>query len=544
MSLPSDHYDAPQQRDVVQPQLGVLGWVRWFWRQLTNMRTALFLLLLLAVAAVPGSLVPQRGADPNGVVAYKAAHPAIFPILDKLQAFDVYTSVWFSAIYLLLFISLIGCVIPRTKHHIEALRAKPPRTPSRLQRMPGFTTRTLPGGEAVAGGASAVIESARRMLRKDRYRVAVFNDGRSLSVSAERGYLRETGNLVFHIALLGILLAVGLGGGFGYVGQKVIAVGQTLVNSTVSYDSFNPGRFFSGAALNPFSITLDRLDVNYETKNQNALGEPIDYTAHVTTHDPDGSTESKTIKVNEPLAIGGTNVYLLGNGYAPRITVRDPKGHVVFRDAVPFLPQDANLTSLGVVKVPDGLPKQVGMIGFFYPTKAPLASGALTSTFPGLRDPELTLNVYSGDLGIDAGVPRSVYSLDTDALTQLSGPGTKVAPVKLAPGQSVALPDGLGSVSFDGVTRYGSLTVNHDPAQGWVLLFALCVLGGLLTSLFVPRRRLWVKVTEQADGSLQVEYAGLARGDDPALAAAVSSLAEAHSSRFDRPAELAPTGKA
>jgi len=542
MSRPSDHYDsAPQPRDVIQPQLGVLGWVRWFWRQLTNMRTALFLLLLLAVAAVPGSLVPQRGADPNGVVAYKAAHPAIFPILDKLQAFDVYTSVWFSAIYLLLFISLIGCVIPRTKHHLDALRAKPPRTPSRLQRMPGFTTRTL----AAAGEeASGVIESARRILRKDRYRVAVYDDGRSLSVSAERGYLRETGNLVFHIALLGILLAVGLGGGFGYVGQKVIAVGQTLVNSTVSYDSFNPGRFFSVAALNLIKITLDSLDVNYETKNQNALGEPLDYTAHVTTHGSDGKTESKTIKVNEPLAIGGTNVYLLGNGYAPRITVRDPHGHIVFRDAVPFLPQDANLTSLGVVKVPDGLAKQVGMIGFFYPTKAPLSSGALTSTFPGLRDPELTLNVYSGDLGIDAGVPRSVYSLDTDALTQLSGPGTKTAPVKLAPGQSVALPDGLGSVSFDGVTRYGSLTVNHDPAQGWVLFFALCVIGGLLTSLFVPRRRLWVKATEQSDGTLLLEYAGLARGDDPALAAAVASLAEAHSSRFDRPAELATTGKA
>jgi cytochrome c biogenesis protein len=108
------------------------------------MRTALFLLLLLAVAAVPGSLVPQTSADPNGVAQYKIDHPELYPILKNLQVFDTYTSVWFSAIYLLLFISLVGCVIPRTKHHLDALRAKPPRTPARLNRMGGFRAVMVP----------------------------------------------------------------------------------------------------------------------------------------------------------------------------------------------------------------------------------------------------------------------------------------------------------------------------------------------------------------------------------------------------------------
>ena len=57
----------------------------------------------------------------------------------------------------------------------------------------------------------------------------------------------------------------------------------------------------------------------------------------------------------------GTDIYLLGNGYAPTLTVRNPAGKIVFRDTVPFLPQDANLTSLGIVKVPDGLAEQVGL---------------------------------------------------------------------------------------------------------------------------------------------------------------------------------------
>jgi cytochrome c biogenesis protein len=490
------------------------------------MRTALFLLLLLAVAAIPGSLVPQHSADPNGVAQYKIDHPTLYPILNALQVFDTYTSVWFSAIYLLLFISLIGCVVPRIKHHIDTMRAKPPRTPVRLTRMAGYTSRVAPAGVRAADA----VASARALLKSSGYRATVYEKGDQLSVSAERGYLRETGNLLFHSALLGILIAVGVGGGFGYTGQRIVVDGQTFVNTLVNYDSFNPGRFVNTGSLSPYSVTLDRLDVTYESANKNAIGQPLDYTAHVTTKNPSGETEKRTIKVNEPLEIGGTNVYLLGNGYAPQITVRDPSGQVVFQDSVPFLQQDANYTSLGIVKVPDGLKKQLGMIGFFYPTKGESSTGggALTSTFPGLRDPVLSLNVYAGDLGLDKGVPVSVYALDTDKLTELAGAGTGTKALQLKPGQTVELPNGLGTVTFDRVQRFASLDVHHDPSQGWVLVFAICVLGGLLASLFVPRRRVWVKALPQTDGSIVLEYAGLARGEDAQLASAVAALADKH----------------
>ncbi len=230
-------------------------------------------------------------------------------------------------------------------------------------------------------------------------------------------------------------------------------------------------------------------------------------------------------------------MYLLGNGYAPTITVRDTSGKVAFTDSVPFIPQaDPNLTSLGFVKIPDGLQKQVGMIGFFYPTvgKSTRATGALASTFPGLNDPLLSLNVYAGDLGVDTGIPQSVYSLDTDKLTQLAGPPTKTKALQVRPGQTVELPNGLGTLTLDGVKRFATLEVHHDPAQGWVLVFAILILAGLLTSLFVPRRRLWVKAVENGDGSLTLEYAGLARGDDPNLAAAVTGIADQHAAVLTR----------
>src|SRR5690606_28659226 len=101
---------------------------------------------------------PQRMADPNGVVEWRRNNPELFPILDALALFDVYLSPWFSAIYLLLFTSLIGCVIPRIKHHAKALRTRPPRTPARLSRLEDHREVLRPStasGAAEGGGADA-----------------------------------------------------------------------------------------------------------------------------------------------------------------------------------------------------------------------------------------------------------------------------------------------------------------------------------------------------------------------------------------------------
>lgn len=515
-SRPSDHIDSEQpDESITQPRLDLLGYVRFFWRQLTSMRTALFLLLLLAFAAIPGSLVPQRSSDPNGVVQFRVDNPDLYAVLDSLRVFDTYTSPWFSAIYLLLFVSLIGCVIPRSRHHYLALRARPPKTPARLERLPGFVS------SPTTADAATVVESAREVLRKQGYRVEQYGD----SISAERGYLRETGNLVFHTALIGVLIAVGIGGGFGYTGQRVVVEGQRFVNVLGDYDSFNPGRFFSSEALQPFRIELDSFETVYELDIPEAFGMATDFTANVTTTEPGQDPLKTTVKVNAPLAIGGTEVFLLGNGYAPTLTVRDPDGTVVWTDSVPFLPQDSNLTSVGVVKVPDGLDEQLGMAGFFYPTVAQLETGALVSRYPDLIDPVLTLRVYSGDLGLDDGVPRSVYTLATDELTQIAGGDAETPALRLAIGETVDLPNGLGTIELEGAKRFASFDVHHDPSQGWVFLFAMLVVLGLMTSLFIPRRRVWVKFV----GATQsIEYAALARGEDPGLERAVEELERKH----------------
>ncbi|KAA9133800.1 cytochrome c biogenesis protein ResB [Microbacterium caowuchunii] len=555
-SAPGPDASADGDGTVTGPKLGLVEWLRWGWRQLTSMRTALVLLLLLAIAAIPGSIFPQRSADPNGVTQYRTDNPDLFPILDGIQLFDVYSSVWFSSIYILLFISLIGCVIPRAKHHWKALRALPPRTPARLSRLDDHRERTfvLPEGADAAAEAERAIEIAGTQLRGARYRVHRYDGRGSLSVSAERGYLRETGNLIFHIALVGVLIAVGVGGALTYTGQRAIVQGQSFVNALTDYSSFNPGRFVDPDNLPPYSIVLDRFDLTYQPAGSAAPGQAGDFVAHVTTQLPGEEPQQGEVRVNHPLDIAGDRIYLMGNGYAPTITVRDAEDTVIFHDNVPFLPQDNNMTSLGVVKIADGLPEQVGLVGFFYPTMQELDSGAFTSVYPDLVFPVLTLNVYAGDLGIDDGTPRSVYTLDPTGMTQLTGGQTGVDSIQLLPGQSAELPDGLGSITFenaadptvtptdgtvdastdaaagdytDAVKRFVSLSIHRDVGAPWVLLFAVLALGGLLLALFVPRRRMWVRITPDA-GTLRVEYAALARGEDPQLAVAIDQLAARH----------------
>jgi cytochrome c biogenesis protein len=311
-----------------------------------------------------------------------------------------------------------------------------------------------------------------------------------------------------------------------------VVEGFAFNNSLASYDSFNPGRFFSDAALEPYSIALDSFTPVYEQKNLNALGQPIDYTAAVTTTMRGQKPHNDVIKVNSPLEIGGTQVYLLGNGYAPVVTVKDPNGTVVFSQPTACLPQNANLTSICVIKLPDGLDKQLGMLGFFYPTSVALADGTLASNYPDLLNPILSLNMYTGDLGLDNGVGTNAYSLNTDSLTEVAGLKADTPAIRLGVGDSAQLPGGLGSIELTAVPRFVSLDVHHDPAQVWVLVFAVLVVAGLVTSLFIPRRRVWVKVVPGKAGVLTLEYAGLARGDDPALAAAVGEIAERHSQQL------------
>lgn len=482
--------------------------MRWLWRQLTSMRVALILLFLLALASIPGSIFPQRGTSPLRVNEFLKDNPTTGPILDRLYMFDVFASPWFASIYLLLFISLTGCVLPRAIDHYKELRSEPPAAPRNLSRLP-VHQQWHSNAEA-----SLVISETAAAWKKRGWRVRQ-GDG---WLSAEKGYARETGNLLFHLSLLVLLLAVGYGGAVGYRGTVIVREDAGFANNVTQYDTFAPGRIFGADQLPPFSFELQEFEATFQRGGQQN-GAPRDFRADLLVKDdPKSEPRPVTVEVNYPLRTSGITVYLVGHGYAPEFTVRDASGKVVWEDASVFLPQDTAFTSSGVVKIPDTVP-QLGLQGFFLPTVSEDFSNGPVSKFPAADDPEVYMSAWQGDLGLDSGMPQSVYRIDTENMQ-------RIGIEELAPGETWTLPNSAGTVEFTGYRQWASFVITKDPGKGWALGAAIASIIGLSLSLLIPRRRAWLRVTATDDRGNLIEVAGLSKTEAPGLADEISLLAK------------------
>lgn len=486
------------------------------WRSLTSMGTALVLLFLLALGAIPGALLPQRSLNAGKVDEYLFDHPAVGPWLDRLQMFDVFGSFWFTAIYVLLFISLVGCLTPRTVEHLRGLRADPVAAPRNLARLPKHAEAT-----GLAGEPDAVAAMLAGRLRGWRRTTRVTDTG--TEVAAERGYLREFGNLAFHFALLGLLIAVAAGKLFGYEGSTIVIAdgGPGFCSaSPAAFDSFRAGLTVDGTDLDPLCFRVNDFDADYLPSGQaTSYAADIDY-----QRGEDLATNTwrpYRLEVNHPLRIDGNRVYLQGHGYAPTFTVIFPDGQQRTQ-TIQFRPDDQKtLLSSGALRFdppagtyPDATERrrhQIAIQGLFAPTEQ-LDGTLLSSAFPAMGDPAVAIDVYRGDTGLDSGRPQSLFTLDHRMMEQ--GRLVKVGRANLnLRTPQMRLDDGT-VIRFDGAVPFVNLQVSHDPGQIWVLVFAMTMMAGLVLSLVVRRRRVWIRISTAAPGTVNVELGGLARTDN------------------------------
>jgi cytochrome c biogenesis protein len=473
-----------------------------WWRRLTAMRTAIILLFLLALAAVPGSLLPQRSLSQNNVAGYFADHPSLAPVLDRLYLFDVFSSPWFAAVYLLLFVSLIGCVLPRALEHARALRAAPPPAPRHLVRLPDAGELSTP----LAGGAA--LDVVEEELRVRRFRVVRRNGPAGPELSAEKGYLKETGNLLFHLSLVALLLGLAGGKLWGYEGSILVTEGQGFCNSFQQYDTYSAGPLVDSGDLNPMCVDLDNFRAEYEP-NLTASS----FTADIGFGEPGADGRTATIGVNHPLRTDGDRVYVTGHGFSPTFSVTRPDGTAITDVSVPFLPSDqTTMASEGALKLPDlgaGSDDQLALEGFFAPTGL-VQNHILTSVDPRPLAPQVAIVAYQGYLGLDSGIPQSVYSLDAGQIDR--GRLTRVGAANLSVGQSLALPDGT-TIAFTGYREFAALQYSHDPGQGWVLGAAIALLTGLLGMLLLRRERVFARAAaDPVNGGTVLTLASLTRG--------------------------------
>ena len=507
---PPDPENEPGRR--TSRPAGAVALLRNAWRGLTSMRTALVLLFLLALAALPGALLPQRSLNQRLVEEYLADYPQLGSWLDRFGFFDVFAAPWFAAIYLLLMVSLVGCVLPRTVEDAKALRAPPVATPRNLSRLPHHATGIC---ELDLDAATAQVAG-----QLGGWRRRTEPEGAGRIVSAEKGYLRELGNLVFHVSLIGVLVGFAAGKLYGYEGQVIVLSdgGQFCNTGILGYDSFHPGLRVDGTDLSPFCVRVDEFAADYLPNGQaESFRASVGYQ---TAEDVGaGSTEWRPyqLSVNHPLRLDGDRVYLLGQGYAPRFTVTFPDGtqrtgEIQWTpvDPVTLLSQGATKFSRpGLTDDEQRRTSQLAVTGLLAPTSS--GGPVVTSIFPALRDPEVAVDVLRGDLGLDDGRGQSIFGVDQSKVD--SGQLVRVARANLVPGQDLRLDDGT-VIRFDGVRNWVNLQVSRDPGQGAVLVFAVLLLAGLGLSLTIRRRRFWARLTPLDGGSrTRIELGGLARTD-------------------------------
>ena len=518
-------------------------WLRKTWHWLTSMRTALVLLFLLSLASIPGALLPQRNVSESLVQDYLDANPTMGPIYDRLQLFDVFSSSWFVAIVTLLMISLVGCIIPRSMDHWRAYRATPTRAPRYLSRMPMHAQATVDAGQ------DEVEAKVRRLLK--RWHVAAYSPEEdragTFSLAAERGYTRELMNLLFHVGIVGMIVAFAAGRMVFYEGQVIVVTNsesqyavpveqstEFCNTSPANFDVFRAGPLFDGTGLTPFCIDAHNFRAEYLNSGQaNGFWSDVSYTDDLTA--PKDSWQETTLAVNHPLRIHGDRVYLQGHGFAPQVTVTWPSGETRTQ-MMQFRPTDTQtFLSSGVMRfdppagmfpdLADRRQNQIALEGNFAPTAqwGGQDGETLQSSFPSMDDPALSMDIYRGDAGLDSGRPQNIFVLDQMLIAE--GQLQKLERVNLTPGEEITVDGGI-KVRFDGAAEYANYQISRDPTQVWALVTTVIMLAALAGSLTIKRRRVWVRLAPVVGGGTAVEIAGLARTDRAGWGPEFSELVE------------------
>jgi cytochrome c biogenesis protein len=452
------------------------------WRTLRSMRTALILLLVVAVASVFGSLVPQVTAAPGAVADLFVEHPLLARLYRVTGLFDVFGSWWFTLVYVLLLISLASCLIPRTRALARGLRQRPQQLRD-LEGMRHFAEAVVPAAPQDA------LDRSLRVLRRRRFRVARTEPG----LAAEKGGAREWGSLLFHWSLFLILVGAVYGKGFGFTGQATIVEGETWTESHAVYDlPPREGRFFTEDMHAGFRVRLEDFDATYR-----ATGLPKDFVSQVQVSGADVSGRQQ-IRVNEPLSVEGVKLYQQGYGWAPVIEVRQD-GRLLTSGPVVFItdtPNDQRQPWRGAIKLPS-LEPQVGLELRLFPD--PLA-GLAGAPMLEARDPFISFDAWQGDLRLTAA--QSIFRLDKTGLRPWLSDG-------LGLGQTAELPGGL-EITFREMREYTQLLVSRDPGTGIMLAAAILILLGLLPALYSSRRRVWVRAVPADGRGTRLQVAGFA----------------------------------
>jgi cytochrome c biogenesis protein len=293
-----------------EKEKGFLSIIFGFFRTL---KLTIFLLILLAVVSIIGTMIAQNAAPEEYIRRYGAP---LYEILDFFNLFDMYHSWWFSAILLILVLNLIACSLERF-----------PRVWNQISRGGGSsglkdsTLKTLAYVEKLRidpdrAGAEKTVQKA---VEKEWGGAKRIETDSGVTFFSEKGRFSRLGVYIAHLSLLVILIGALIGSIYGFKGFVNIPEGGTVDRIFLRAKNAEIEKTL------PFSLRCDEFKVSYYDVNNQQEKHVKEYTSILTVMENGKEVFKRTVQVNHPLHYRGLAFYQSSYGAVNTIRLRVQK---------------------------------------------------------------------------------------------------------------------------------------------------------------------------------------------------------------------------
>lgn len=430
---------------------------RGIWRLLTSVDFAVVQIIFLSILAVIGMTLQQLpdfafrspGDYANAIETIHIRYdpvlgPGLVNVLERLGAFSIFKSAIFGIGLVVLVVSIVVCTLDRTPRlwrDVSSVRVAQPEP---------FFDPLVPDRAAMTGIAGTDLL---RLIRRRGFHVReeTAADGTTY-VYGDRHQYTKLATLLTHLGLILFLAAAAVTSRFGDEQGLVVPEGESLTVQSI------------GTRDLLLVKNLDFEAPGFET------GMPTDFTTDLAVFQNGSEVARKTIRVNDPLAIGGYTFHQNGFGPAPHLVIRDTAGAPLWDAKVPMTGEAG------------GAPYE-------------------TMAVPG-RDLGLQLLLGRNEVGegILVVLPYRIMGTNPDGTDQIQN----FDAVQLRRGDE-KVSDALGlSITLADFGEYTLLIAKRDPGQGIVWAAFLCLIAGITITFYRPRRRIWARLT--SDGRVGLVF--------------------------------------
>ena len=431
------------------------------WRFFSSVKLTLVLLIILAIASLLGTLIPQQ----DGAAEFaRRLNPAVFQVFSSLNLFDMYHSSWFRIIIALLALNLIVCSINRLPATLRLFRAVPRADRSRpFENLPAERHFSINSETDEAG------QRVTRFLKKQYKRVDSKDTPKGNFYYGEKGRYSYFGVYFVHLSVLIILIGGIVGSLFGFEAYVNIAEGDTA-NTVALRQKMTPKKL-------GFSIRCEKFVVEFYKS-----GAPREFRSDLTFLSGDKVLLQGSLRVNHPITFNGITFYQSSYGTMPgKVHLRiaksgdNPESLTLDAEQGNPVPLPGDGAQFEVLQVDNNLK---GMMG----------PAAMISVKPEQGD-EVKFWVFQRLETLKKRFPGAMFR----------------API-LNPSSYKPYTFFLEKLEN---RYYTGLQVARDPGVSLVWLGCFVMVGGFFVTFFTSHRRVWVRVSK-SNGKTRISVAGSA----------------------------------